>query len=58
LVQSGLAESGTDAQRKIKQREVYLDANLVVHPVFTVTALPFDAVIRVGRRLKKIVITA
>jgi tyrosyl-tRNA synthetase len=58
LVQSGLAESGTDGQRKIKQREVYLDANLIVHPVLTVTALPFDAVIRVGRRLKKVVLTA
>ena len=56
LVRSGLAGSGTDAQRKIKQLEVYLDANLIVHPVVVATKFPFEAVFRVGKRMKRIVV--
>ena len=58
LVRCGVADSGTDGQRKIKQHEVYLDANLIVHPIFVAAIFPFIAVIRVGRRMKKVIITA
>jgi len=57
LVKGGLAESGTDAQRRIKQKEVYVDAELVVHPVLIAAVFPFVAVFRIGRRLKRITIT-
>ena len=46
-------ESGTDAQRKIKQHEVHLDSTPVVHPVLVASVFPFIAVIRAYRRLKK-----
>jgi tyrosyl-tRNA synthetase len=57
LVLCGLADSGTDAQRRIKQREVHLDSSLIVHPVLVAVGFPFVAVIRVGRRLKKVIVT-
>jgi tyrosyl-tRNA synthetase len=57
LVRCGIAGSGSDAQRKIKQREVYLDTNLIVHPVFIAAEFPFEAVFRVGRTMKKVVVT-
>jgi tyrosyl-tRNA synthetase len=57
LVRCGLAESGTDGQRKIKQREVYIDTNLIVNPILIATMFPFIANIRTGRRLRKVVVT-
>jgi len=56
LVKCGIAGSGSDAQRKIKQREVYLDTNLVVHPVIIAAKFPFEAVFRVGRLIRKVVV--
>jgi tyrosyl-tRNA synthetase len=57
LLKCGLAESGADAQRKIKQKEVYVDAAPVGHPVMVAERFPFEAVFRVGRRLRKVTIT-
>jgi tyrosyl-tRNA synthetase len=57
LLRCGLANSGTDAQRKIKHREVYLDSIPVAHPIVVAALFPFMVVIRVGRRLKRATVT-
>jgi len=53
LARAGLAESATDAARKIKAKAVKIDGESKSEPVMNVT-LPAKFVIRVGRLMKKI----
>ena len=57
LAKSGLAESVSDASRKIKQKAVSIDgkpeANLEI-----IRPLPTDLVVRVGRKIKKVSIAS
>ena len=57
LLRCGLANSGTEAQRKIRYHEVYLDSNPVVHPIVMAAMFPFAVVVKVGRRMKRAVVT-
>jgi tyrosyl-tRNA synthetase len=57
LLRCGLANSGTEAQRKIRYHEVYLDSNPVVHPIVVAAMFPFAVVVKVGRRMKRVVVT-
>jgi tyrosyl-tRNA synthetase len=53
LVRSGLADSATDAQRKIKQKSVKVDGEVVESHIIPV-ALPVVLTIRVGRQIKQV----
>jgi tyrosyl-tRNA synthetase len=53
LVRSGLADSASDAQRKIKQKSVKVDGEVVESHIIPV-ALPVVLTIRVGRQIKQI----
>jgi tyrosyl-tRNA synthetase len=57
LLRCGLANSVTEAQRKIRYHEVHLDSNPVVHPIVVAAIFPFVAVVKVGRRMKRAVVT-
>jgi tyrosyl-tRNA synthetase len=52
LVQLGLADSGTDAARKLKQGSVRVSGELVSSPTIAVAALPATLVVRVGKRMR------
>jgi tyrosyl-tRNA synthetase len=53
LVRSGLADSASDAQRKIKQKSVKIDGAVVESHILPI-ALPAVLTIRVGRQVKQI----
>jgi tyrosyl-tRNA synthetase len=53
LVRSGLADSASDAQRKIKQKSVKVDGEVVESHIIPV-ALPVVLTIRVGRQIKNV----
>jgi tyrosyl-tRNA synthetase len=53
LVRSGLADSASDAQRKIKQKSVKVDGEVVESHIIPV-ALPVVLTIRVGRQIKQV----
>jgi tyrosyl-tRNA synthetase len=53
LVRSGLADSASDAQRKIKQKSVKVDGAVVESHIIPV-ALPVVLTIRVGRQIKQV----
>ena len=53
LVRVGLAESGSDAVRKLKQGSVKIDGNVVTDPT-TVVDLSTEVVLQVGRKIKKV----
>jgi tyrosyl-tRNA synthetase len=53
LVLSGLAESGSDAQRKIKQHSVKIDGSVCEQPHLTLRP-PAELTIRVGRQIRRI----
>jgi len=57
LARSGLAESVSDASRKIKQKAVSIDGNLESRLEIPLP-LPADLVVRVGRKIKKVSITS
>ncbi|HTC95726.1 MAG TPA: tyrosine--tRNA ligase [Terriglobales bacterium] len=57
LFKSGLVASASEGQRKIKERAVRLDGNVVAQPAFVVPGLPFEAMVQVGRKLRKVIIT-
>jgi tyrosyl-tRNA synthetase len=57
LAKCGLVASASEGQRKIKERAVRLDGNLVSQPSFVIPQLPFEATIQVGRKLRRVVIT-
>jgi tyrosyl-tRNA synthetase len=52
LVQLGLADSGADATRKVKQGAVRVGGEIVTAPAIAVTALPATLVVRVGKRMR------
>jgi len=52
LVKCGLAESTSDAGRKLKQGSVRVNGNLEQNPRITLEALPASLTIKVGKRLK------
>jgi tyrosyl-tRNA synthetase len=56
LFRSGLAESVADGVRKIKQKAVRIDNHVKSDSALKLAKLPFEATLRVGRRLKRVVI--
>lgn len=54
LHKAGLAESATDAARKIKAAAVKVDGNVATQPHIAVNALPCSWVIRVGKKMKRV----
>jgi tyrosyl-tRNA synthetase len=58
LVQLGLAASGTEANRKIAEKAVKLDGEVVTNANIPVAALPARLVVRLGKRAKVAVISA
>jgi tyrosyl-tRNA synthetase len=57
LHKAGLAESATDAGRKIKAGAVKIDNEVVSSPHIAITSLPASWVIRVGKRMKRVTVT-
>jgi tyrosyl-tRNA synthetase len=57
LARCGLADSVSDASRKIKQKAVSIDGETETR-LEVPLPLPTDLVIRVGRRIKKVAITS
>ena len=57
LVEAGLAESGSDGSRKVKQRAVEIDGETVEKPKLAVPSPARLLVVRAGRSMKKVVIT-
>ena len=57
LARSGLADSVSDASRKIKQKAVNIDGNTEVRLEIAMP-IPTDLVIRVGRKIKKVSIVS
>jgi tyrosyl-tRNA synthetase len=53
LAQAGLAESNSDAQRKIKAGSVKIDGE-TCKELYLQTSLPAEKVFRVGRKMKKV----
>ncbi|HEY3929000.1 MAG TPA: tyrosine--tRNA ligase [Candidatus Koribacter sp.] len=56
LHRAGLAESATDAGRKLKANAVKVDGETVSAPHIAVNGLPASWVIRVGKRMKRVTI--
>jgi tyrosyl-tRNA synthetase len=56
MIECGLAESMSDASRKIKQESVRVDNRLQYRSYYVIQSLPARLVVRVGRRLKVAVI--
>jgi tyrosyl-tRNA synthetase len=52
LVKCGLAESATDAGRKLKQGSVQVNGNAESSPRLTIGGLPVRLTLRVGKRMK------
>ena len=53
IAHAGLADSNSDAQRKIKAGSVKIDGE-TYKELYLQTALPAEKVFRVGRKMKKI----
>jgi tyrosyl-tRNA synthetase len=60
LVRSGLAESGSDAQRKIKHDKVRVEGEVFPPTGIVIIALvfPFEVLLQVGHRFKRAVVVA
>jgi tyrosyl-tRNA synthetase len=56
LVESGLAKSGAEATRKIKEGAVRVANDIVLHPRMMFVEKPGQLLVRVGRKLKKVTI--
>ena len=56
LVQLGLADSATDATRKLKQGAVRIGGEPVNSPHLPVASLPATVVLRVGKRIRAAVL--
>jgi tyrosyl-tRNA synthetase len=56
LARCGMAESATDAVRKIKQKAVRVDGAVVSEPILPVT-LPAELTLRVGRLMKRVAVS-
>jgi len=57
LAKSGLAESATDASRKIKAGAVKVDSEVANAPHLDIAGLPATWVIRVGKRMKRVTVS-
>jgi tyrosyl-tRNA synthetase len=57
LVLCGLADSGTDAARKLKNKEVKINGGLEESPRIALAELPWSPTLRVGRRMKIAVVS-
>jgi tyrosyl-tRNA synthetase len=57
LHKAGLAESATDASRKIKANAVKVDGEGASSPHIAVNGLPASWVIRVGKRMKRVTVS-
>jgi len=53
LREAGLAASGTEAARKIKEKAVYINGNLIDQPAISVSS-DEPLLVRVGKRVKKV----
>jgi ribosomal protein S4 len=53
LRESGLADSSTDAVRKIKQNSVRVDGQLMTSTVF-IAHLPVEITVKVGKKIKSV----
>jgi tyrosyl-tRNA synthetase len=56
IARAGLAESNSDAQRKIKAGSLKIDGK-PCKELYLQTSLPIEKIFRVGRKMKKVVIT-
>ena len=56
LVQTGLAASGAEASRKIAEKAVKMDGEVVTNAAIPVDTLPVRLVVRLGKRAKAAVI--
>jgi tyrosyl-tRNA synthetase len=56
LARSGLAESASDGQRKIKAGSVRIDGEVQQEPILRLK-IPAEFVIRVGRVLKRVTVS-
>ncbi len=56
LIQLGLAASGAEASRKIAEKAVKLDGEVVTNSLITLAALPTRIVVRLGKRAKAAII--
>jgi len=57
LAHTGLAESASDGQRKIKQKAVHINGRVVTGMTAVVLMSASDMIVRVGRRVKKVSLT-
>ncbi|ABF42070.1 tyrosyl-tRNA synthetase [Candidatus Koribacter versatilis Ellin345] len=57
LAKAGLADSMTDAGRKIKVGAVRIDSEVASAPHLTIAGLPASWVIRVGKRMKRVTVS-
>jgi tyrosyl-tRNA synthetase len=58
LAQAGMAESASDGARKLKQRAVEIDGQIILKPKLAVPIAPRPLVVRVGRLMKQITISS
>jgi tyrosyl-tRNA synthetase len=56
LLQAGLAASGTEASRKLAEKAVKIDGEVVTNSSFPLDTLPARVVVRLGKRAKAAVI--
>jgi tyrosyl-tRNA synthetase len=56
LLQAGLAASGAEASRKLAEKAVKIDGEVVTNSALTIDALPVRLVVRLGKRAKAAVI--
>jgi len=57
LLKSGLVASASEGQRKIKEHAVRLNGNVVAQPSFAIPSFPFEAMVQVGRKLRRVTVT-
>ncbi len=57
LVRLGLAASGTEASRKLAEKAVKIDGEVVTNSVFPLTAFPTRLTVQIGRKAKAAVIS-
>ncbi len=56
LLQTGLAASGAEASRKLAEKAVRIDGEVVTNSAITINTLPVRLVVRLGKRAKAAVI--
>jgi tyrosyl-tRNA synthetase len=56
LLKCGLVASASEGQRKIKEKAVRLNGNIVTQPPFAIPNFPFEATVQVGRKLRKVIV--